>query len=58
MRDFVKGFGKIKQDGIYLCLGYSCYSFMDCLDELGLIAGREFREIAHLVTSFCNLAWC
>ena len=21
-----------------------------------LIAGREFREIAHLVTSFCNLA--
>ena len=22
------------------------------------VAGREFREIAHLVTSFCNLAWC
>ena len=37
MRDFVKGFGEIKQDGIYLCLViYSCYTVMDCLDELGL----------------------
>ena len=39
MRDFVKSFGEIKQDGIYLCLKiviYSCYPIMDCLDELGL----------------------
>ena len=37
MRNFVKGFGEIKQDGIYLCLViYSCYPVMDCLDELGL----------------------
>ena len=37
MRDFVKGFGEIKQDGIYLCLViYSRYPVMDCLDELGL----------------------
>ena len=37
MRDFVKGFGEIQMDGIYLCLViYSCYPVMDCLDELGL----------------------
>ena len=37
MKDFVKGFGEIKQDGIYLCLViYSSYPVMDCcLDELG-----------------------
>ena len=22
------------------------------------LAGREFRQIGHLVTSFCNFAWC
>ena len=37
MRDFVKGFVEIKQDGIYIYLViYSCYPAMDCLDELGL----------------------
>ena len=31
----MRGFGEIKQDGIYLCLViYSCYPVMDCLDEL------------------------
>ena len=37
MRDFVKGFREIKQDGIYPCLViYSCYPVIECLDELGL----------------------
>ena len=37
MRNFVKGFGEIMQDGIYLWLViHSCYPVMECLDELGL----------------------
>ena len=37
MRNFVKGFGEIKQDGIHVCLViYSCYPVMDYLDELRL----------------------
>ena len=37
MRDIVKGFGEIKQDGTYLhFVVYSCYSVMDYLDELGV----------------------
>ena len=37
MRDFIKGFGKIKHDCIYLCFVIcSYYLVMDCLDELGL----------------------
>ena len=36
MRDFVKGFDKNKQGGIYVCLVvYSFYLVMDCLGELG-----------------------
>ena len=35
MRDFVKGFGEIKQDGIYMhFVVYSCYPVMDCINEL------------------------
>ena len=37
MRDFVKFFGKIKLDSIYLFLvANSCYPVMDCLNELEL----------------------
>ena len=37
MRDFVKGFGEIKQDGIYLAIViYGCYPVMDCIHKLGL----------------------
>ena len=44
--DFVKGFGKIKQDGIYLCFViYSWYLVMDCLDELGLTRVRTWSVL-------------
>ena len=34
MRDFVKDFGVIKHDGIYLCLTVDiCYPVTDCLNE-------------------------
>ena len=46
MRDFVKlkGFGEIKQDGIYLCL--VVYSYYSCLGELELtrqLAGNRWK---------------
>ena len=35
MRDFVKGFGEIMQDGIYMCLViYSCYPVMEWYQHL------------------------
>ena len=44
MKDFVKGFGEIKQDGIYQCLVfYNCYPIMDCLDELGLTDTLDWK---------------
>ena len=42
----MKGFGKIKQYGIYLCLViYSYYPVMDCLNELGLTRLRVIKII-------------
>ena len=44
MRDFVKGFVEIKQDGIYLRLViYSRYPVMNFLDELGFKDSPDWK---------------
>ena len=44
MRDFVKGFGEINQDGIYMWLViYSCYPVMDWFDELDSQDSRDWK---------------
>ena len=54
MRDFVKGFGEVKQDGIYmfLCI-YSCYPVMNCLDELGLTRQPDWKPCWKWRMMFC-----